>query len=135
VLVKALVARAEADLVGLAETRQPAGPAALQALAKAAHPDALHVVAVASAHKASNRTVAAEIERLADRLDVVVGNACMWIQTLAWIRDAPLPAPEQPRRSGVKRRLNSHWPSCASTSRYVFIRLLDRQCTLRQLHA
>jgi hypothetical protein len=66
--------------VDLAEARQPAGPdpAVLQALAKAAHPDVLHVVvALESAHKASNRKVVTEIERLANRLDVVAGNASM----------------------------------------------------------
>jgi hypothetical protein len=63
---------------------------------------------------------------------VTISNASMW--TLARIQDVSLPMPKQPWRSRAARPLRSRSPRFASTSRYVFLRLLDSRCTLTRLH-
>jgi NAD(P)-dependent dehydrogenase (short-subunit alcohol dehydrogenase family) len=66
-----------ADVVVFAGAREPGSATELQALAKA-HPAKLHVVKLTSADEADNRAAAAEIKRVAGRLDVVIANAGMW---------------------------------------------------------
>jgi NAD(P)-dependent dehydrogenase (short-subunit alcohol dehydrogenase family) len=66
-----------ADVVVCAGAREPSSAAELQALAKA-HPGKLHVLKLTSADEADNRAAAAEIKRIAGRLDVVIANAGMW---------------------------------------------------------
>jgi NAD(P)-dependent dehydrogenase (short-subunit alcohol dehydrogenase family) len=72
--VTVLVERA--DVVVFAGARQPGSAAELHALAKA-HPGKLHVLKLTSTDEADNRAAAAEIKRIAGRLDVVIANAGM----------------------------------------------------------